>query len=61
MKMNESASFENKELLLEIAGLKTEIDELYKQTGPVSSEYITLSIKLDLLIKEYIEEKIVHL
>jgi hypothetical protein len=45
---------------LEIASLKSQVSQLYHQYGPGSSDYIKLSIKLNLLINEYIEEKIVH-
>lgn len=61
MKVIETVPPENVSLLIEIANLKTEITQLYHQHGPGSSDYISLSIKLDLLINEYIEEKIIHL
>lgn len=61
MKTNESLPSEYRQRLMEIANVKTEINKLYKKTGPVSSDYITLSIKLDLLMKEYIEEQIANL
>lgn len=61
MRANESVHFENMNLLKEIINLKTKKKELYNQKGPSSSDYIMLSIKLDLLINEYIEEKIVQL
>ncbi|MCM3568446.1 hypothetical protein M3183_10115 [Neobacillus mesonae] len=61
MKTNRLIPYENIKLLREIAHVKTEINELYKQTGPGSSDYISLSIRLDLLMKEYIEDKIAHL
>jgi hypothetical protein len=61
MKGNKLAPLDNMNLLMEIAKLKTKIGELYSENGPSSSDYISLSIKLDLLIKEYIEEKIVQL
>jgi hypothetical protein len=57
MKTIESAEIENTELLLEIVNLKTKLSEIYKQIGPCSSEYITLSIKLNLLMNNYFEEK----
>lgn len=57
MKANESVQFENINLLLEIFNLKTTKRKLYNQKGPGSSDYIMLSIKLDLLINEYLEEK----
>lgn len=61
MKINESVPMENVDLLMEIAHLKTKISELYHRKGPSSSDYISLSIELNLLINEYIDEKIVHL
>ncbi|AZU64219.1 hypothetical protein CHR53_24915 [Neobacillus mesonae] len=61
MKTKETVPYENKKLLMEIADVKKEKNELYKQTGPGSPDYISLSIKLDLLMKEYIDEKIAHL
>ncbi|MBV7504320.1 Spo0E family sporulation regulatory protein-aspartic acid phosphatase [Bacillus sp. sid0103] len=48
---------ENMELLQEIVALKTKLQSIYKQVGPSSSEYITLSIKLNLLMNKYFEEK----
>ncbi|WP_147534638.1 hypothetical protein [Bacillus marasmi] len=48
---------ENIGLLLEIPELKRQLRELYRQSGPGSSDYISISIKLDLLIQEYFEEK----
>lgn len=48
---------ENIGLLLEILELKKELRVLYRQGGPGSSGYISLSLKLDLLINEYFEEK----
>jgi hypothetical protein len=57
MKANESVQFENMNLLMEILDLKTSKSKLYNQKGPGSSDYIMLSIKLDLLINEYLEEK----
>ncbi|WP_040206403.1 aspartyl-phosphate phosphatase Spo0E family protein [Neobacillus jeddahensis] len=61
MKGNHSVQFENMNLLLEIANLKTKINDLYCQTGPNSPDYIKLAIKLDLLINKYLEEKIANL
>jgi hypothetical protein len=61
MKTNGSIPLENMNLLMEIAHLKTKVTELYKQNGPGNSDYISLSIKLNLLINEYIDEKIVHM
>lgn len=49
---------ENLGLLMEIFDLKVNLEELYEKKGPVTSDYISLSIKLDYLMKEYFEEKI---
>jgi hypothetical protein len=57
MKTNESAHIENMELLMEIVNIKTKLSEIYNHIGPNSSEYITLSIKLNLLMNKYFEEK----
>lgn len=52
---------ENMKLLMEIFHLKLKVRELYLQTGPASSTYILLKIKLDMLIEEYMEEKLLAL
>lgn len=52
---------ENMELLMDIFDHKVRLKEFYIQKGPASSDYISLSIKLDLLIKEYFEEKTLNL
>lgn len=57
MKTNNLVQNENMNLLLEIYNLKTVVSELYSKKGPVNGDYITSSIKLDFLIKQYIEEK----
>lgn len=57
MEAIESAQIENMELLMEIVNLKTKLSEIYNQIGPSSSEYVTLSIKLNLLMNKYFEEK----
>ncbi|MEH7076469.1 hypothetical protein V7121_07275 [Neobacillus drentensis] len=57
MKTYESVQSENMELLLEIVTLKTKLSDIYKQIGPSSSEYITLSIKLQSLMHQYFDEK----
>jgi hypothetical protein len=57
MKASESVHTENVELLMEIVNLKTKINEMYDQTGPNTSEYITLSIRLNFLIDKYFAEK----
>ncbi len=52
---------ENTELLMEIIQLRKNLDELYHEKGPACSDYISLSIELTLLTKEYFEEKSLHL
>lgn len=52
---------ENIKLLMEILNYKIKLRDMYRKTGPGNSDYITLSIKLDLLIKEYIEERLLLL
>lgn len=52
-----SVKLENMELLMEIVNLRAKLSKLYNQSGPNTSEYITLSIQLDLLMEEYFEEK----
>lgn len=52
---------EDLKLLKEIMNLRTNLSELYTQTGPSSPDYISLSIKLNLLINKYFDEKISHL
>lgn len=61
MKTSEAVKVENMELLMEIVNLRAKINELYNQSGPNTSEYITLSIKLNLLVKDYFEEKTAQL
>ena len=57
MKTIELTQMENVELLKEIVHLKTTLNEIYKQDGPSSSEYINLSIKLNTLMHKYFEER----
>jgi hypothetical protein len=52
---------EDLKLLKEIMNLRTNLSELYTQTGPSSPDYISLSIKLNLLINKYFDEKISNL
>lgn len=49
---------ENMKLLKEIYNLKTKLNDMYTQSGPNSSEYINLSIKLNVLEKKYMEEQL---
>lgn len=44
--------------LLEIIHLRNHLKEVQDQSGPNSSKYIDISLQLDLLEKEYIDEKI---
>jgi hypothetical protein len=46
---------------MDIVELKIKLSELFNQTGPNTSEYISLSIKLDCLMNEYFNEKIEQL
>lgn len=48
-------------LLTEIHTLKSYLDEISHQRGPANPEYISLSLKLDTLIKKYIEYKLLDL
>lgn len=61
MKTKEPVQIENLELLKEIVHLKDKKSELFSHTGPSSSDYIDVSIKLDLLVNQYVEEKIENL
>lgn len=61
MKGIELVQNENIDLLKEIANLKTTVNEICNKKGPGNPDYIDLTIKLDLLMKEYIEEKIENL
>jgi hypothetical protein len=58
MEAKDHVQVENISLLKEIMNLRTNLSELYSQTGPSSPDYISLSIKLDLLINKYFDEKI---
>ncbi|WP_251548696.1 hypothetical protein [Neobacillus muris] len=61
METNENHPNENIKLLKEIATTKTQLLDLYIQHGPGSPDYISLSLKQNLLINQYIEEKITAL
>mgnify|MGYP001047743357 CR=1 FL=1 len=61
MQTNKSNQIENKKLLMDIVELKIKLSELFSQSGPNTSEYISLSIKLDCLMNEYFDEKIEQL
>lgn len=58
---NEVHQGENMELLGEIIQLKTEKNKLYRQSGPNSSGYLDVSLRLNLLMTKYIDEKIENL
>lgn len=58
MKTKEKVQSENMGLLSEIYHLRIILKEIYSQKGPANSDYISLSIKLNLLVNEYIDEKI---
>ncbi|MEQ2529444.1 hypothetical protein EKG37_07590 [Robertmurraya yapensis] len=58
---NEVQPAENMELLSEIIQLKTEKNKLYRQSGPNSSGYLDLTLRLNLLMTKYIDEKIENL
>ena len=58
MEANRYVQRENMKLLKEIYNLKTQLNEMYIQSGPNSSDYINLSIKLNVLEKKYMEEKL---
>lgn len=55
MEAIEQVQSENMELFMEISNLRNNLNELYNQKGPASSNYISLSLKLNLLIKEYFD------
>jgi hypothetical protein len=57
MKAEEQIQGENIELLKEIIHIQKNLQELYLEKGAASSDYISLSIELNLLTKEYFEEK----
>jgi hypothetical protein len=58
MEANQQIQNENNKLLMEILNLRLNLSELYLQTGPSSPDYISLSLKLDLLINQYFDEKV---
>jgi hypothetical protein len=61
MKVDESNQLENMIILKEIWNLKTKMSELYHQKGPACSDYISLSLKLNSLVNQYFDEKMVNL
>ncbi|MFB9986381.1 hypothetical protein [Bacillus benzoevorans] len=58
MEANRYVHGENMKLLKEIYNLKTKQNDMYIQSGPNSSDYINLSIQLNVLEKKYMEEKL---
>ncbi|MEH7114044.1 hypothetical protein V7124_16920 [Neobacillus niacini] len=52
---------ENTNLLMDIINLKIKLGELYNQTGPSTSEYVSLSIQLAKRMNEYFDEKVAQL
>jgi hypothetical protein len=58
MEVIDQVQSRNTELFMEISNLRNNLNELYTQKGPASSNYISLSIKLKLLINKYFEEQI---
>ncbi len=58
MNPKEYVQSENVKLLKEISKLKTILSDLYAQSGPNSSDYITFSCELNFLVNEYVDEKL---
>ena len=58
MEQIEQIQNESSKLLSEIGNLKKNLNEIYTQKGPANSDYISLSIKLKVLMKEYFEGQI---
>lgn len=61
MRTNKFIKDENSKLLMDIVELKIKLSNLYNSTGPNTSEYVSLSIKLDCLMNEYFDEKIAQI
>ncbi|OIK13165.1 hypothetical protein BIV60_14700 [Bacillus sp. MUM 116] len=61
MKLTQAVHSENLKLLTEIRDLKIKMRKLYYEKGPSTPDYITLSLKLNFLMNEYFEEKLVEL
>ena len=60
-KINIDISGKDKKRLLEIFQLKMSLQEIRAQKGPANPDYITLSLKLERLMQEYIDGKLVGL
>jgi hypothetical protein len=58
METKEQVQRENTKLLMKIAKVKRQLKELNRQTGPNSSDYINLTLQLNSLMNEYVEEEI---
>ena len=61
MQANSHIQSENTILLKDIVDLKIKLSELYNQTGPTTSEYVSLSIQLGKRMHEYFDEKVSQL
>ena len=61
MEANKPNQMENTKLLKDIVDLKIQLSQLYNQSGPNTSEYVSLSIQLDKLMNVYFEEKVAQL
>ena len=61
MEANKLNQMENMKLLKDIVDLKIQLSQLYNQSGPNTSEYVSLSIQLDKLMNVYFEEKVAQL
>ncbi|MEH7253583.1 hypothetical protein V7111_15770 [Neobacillus niacini] len=61
MKANKRLQSEDTSLLKDIVDLKIKLSELYNQTGPTTSEYVSLSIQLSKRMNEYFDEKVAQL
>lgn len=58
METREQVQDVNRKLLMEIIDLRSQLEDLYIQTGPNSSKYVNISLQLYALEKEYITNKI---
>jgi hypothetical protein len=61
MRTDRMIETENSKLLMDIVELRVKLSNLYNSTGPNTSEYVSLSIKLDCLMNEYFDEKIAQI
>lgn len=59
--LKEEVLVENMALLKEISQLKLKRNELYSHSGPNSSNYVDITLKLNRLVHQYIDEKIENL